>query len=383
MAGGNALPRLYAATFLYSFAHALGVPLLSEHLSLSFGESLRFIGLVIGLYGVMQIVLRLPMGDMADRRGRKPSILIAFACTAASGLFFAYGPSAWWAIPGSLLFGFAGGVYWVAANSYLFDSAGDRVAKATSDYTIAMSVAFLVGPPIGHVVADHVGFRAAFLLQVGASVAGLALAWTLPEARPAPRPPSAESSYRRALRLLRHPALVLSAMGTFTYSLLFSTSQAFFQLHVLAVGLGVTAAGLLLGGRQGSALLVRAGLPRLLNRVGPARVLLVGIAVLAASTALVPLATGAWSLILLVLLAGSATGAMIPANLMLVHEGAPAGERGLANGIYGTMLGLGSALAPLAFGAVGARLGLAWTFWSCALVAAALWVAIVVYRART
>lgn len=378
----TALTRLYAATFLYSFAHALGVPLLSEHLSLSFGASLRFIGLAIGLYGVMQIVLRLPMGDMADRRGRKPSILIAFACTAASGLLFAYGPSARWAVPGSLLFGFAGGVYWVAANSYLFDRAGDRVAKATSDYTIAMSLAFLVGPPIGHVVADLVGFRVAFLLQVGASVAGLALAWTLPEARPAPRPPPTASSYRRALRLLRHPALVLSAMGTFTYSLLFSTSQAFFQLHVLAVGLGVTAAGLLLGGRQGSALLVRAGLPSLLKRVGPARVLLVGIAVLAVSTALVPLATQAWSLILLVLLAGSATGAMIPANLMLVHEGAPAGERGLANGIYGTMLGLGSALAPLAFGAVGAQLGLAWSFWSCALVAMALWVAIVAYRVR-
>ena len=380
-----ALTRLYVATFLYSFAHALGVPLVPEHLSLTFGASLGFIGAVMGLYGVMQIVLRLPMGDMADRRGRKPSLLLAFACTAASGALFAFGPSAWWAIPASLLFGFAGGVYWVAANSYLFDRvAADQqaVARATSDYTIAMSLAFLVAPPLGHVVADRAGFQAAFLVYVGASLAGLAIAWTLPETPPAPRPAPTRSSYRRALRLLAHPALVLSAMATFTYSLLFSTSQSFFQLHVLAIGLGITAAGLLLGLRQGTALLVRAGLPRLLGEVGPARVLVVGIAVLALATALVPWAREPWSLGLIVLLAGSATGAMIPANLMLVHEGAPADERGLANGIYGTMLGLGSAIAPLAFGWIGARYGLAWTFWSCAAVAMILWCGIVAYRAR-
>lgn len=373
-----ALTRLYAATFLYSFAHALGVPLLPEHLALTFGASLRFIGLVMGLYGVMQILLRLPMGDMADRRGRKPSLLLAFACTAASGLFFAFGPNAWWSIPGVVLFGFAGGVYWVAANSYLFDVAKD-VPRATSDYTIAMSAAFLVGPPIGHVIADHVGFSTAFLVYVAASLGGLAIAWTLPEAPPAPRPRPATSSYRRAVKLLKHPALVLSAMGTFTYSLLFSTSQSFFQLHVLAVGLGITAAGLLLGARQGTALAVRVWLPRLLRRLGPQRVLLGGIAIMLLATLLVPWARSTWSLVALVLLAGTAAGALIPANLMLVHEGAPPGERGLANGIYGTMLGLGSALAPIAFGALGARLGLAWSFWGAALVGTALWLGILAY----
>ena len=377
-----ALTRLYAATFLYSFAHALGVPLLPEHLDLSFGASLRFIGLVMGLYGVMQIVLRLPMGDMADRRGRKPSLLLAFAATVASGLFFAFGPTKGWAVPGVILFGFAGGVYWVAANAYLFDKAQD-VAKATSDYTIAMSLAFLLGPPLGHYVADHYGFGAAFLLTVLTSLAGLALAITLPEVRPAPRAPSVGSSYRRAWRLLAHPALVLSAMGTFVYSTLFATQQSFFQLHALSVGLTVTAIGLLLGWRQATSLMVRVGLPQLLRRVGPSRIMIAGIAVMVLTLALVPFARAPWSLALLMALAGAAAGALIPANLMLVHEGAPPGERGLANGIYGTMLGLGNAVAPLAYGAAGHRFGLDWTFFAAALAGAVMLVAIVTYRWRT
>jgi len=374
-----ALTRLYVATFLYSFSHALGVPLVPEHLSLSFGSSLRFIGLVMGLYGLMQIFLRLPMGDMADRRGRKPSLVIAFAATIASGLLFAFGPTAWWSVPATILFGFAGGVYWVAANSYLFDRAKD-VARATSDYTIAMSLAFLLGPPIGHFVADRFGFGPAFLLTVATSVAGLLLTFGLPEVPPAPRAAPQGSSYHRAVKLLRHPALVLSAMGTFVYSLLFATQQSFFQLHALSVGLAVTVIGLLLGGRQATSLIVRVGLPRLLKRVGPARVMIIGIALLLVVTAGIPFATTALGLLALMAVAGAAAGALIPANLMLVHEGAPREERGLANGIYGTMLGLGNALAPFAFGALGDRYGLPWAFWSAALVAGALWVGIVLYR---
>ena len=368
----GAVQRLYVATFLYTFAHAVGVPLIPEFLQLEYGAGLRFIGLVMGLYGLMQIALRLPMGDMADRRGRKPSLVIAFACTALSGLAFAFAQTPWWAVPGVALFGFAGGIYWVAANSYLFDrvaQAGGDVARATSDYSVAVGLAFLAGPPVGHIVAQYLGFRWAFALYVATSALGLLLVLTLPETRPAPRPPSTTSSYRRALRLLAHPALTLSAMGTFLYSMLFSTLNSFFQLHVLATGLSVATAGLLLGARQGSATAVRVGLPRLLRRAGPARVLFGGVVLTALTTALVPLARDLPALVLVVLVGGAATGVMIPANLMLVHEGAPAGERGLANGIYGTMLGLGSAFAPTTFGFAGARFGLAWTFWSASLTA--------------
>lgn len=377
----RALLQLYAAAFLYSFSQALGVPLLPEHLQLTFGASLQFIGVVMGIYGLMQIVLRLPMGDMADRRGRKPSLVIAFVATVASGLVFAFGPSKGWMVPGVLLFGFAGGVFWVAANSYLFDRSKD-VAKATSDYTIAMSLAFLVGPPVGHFIAQEYGFAAAFLLTVATNLAGLVITMALPETPPAPRPPPVGSSYARAWRLLAHPALVLSALGTFTYSLLFATQQSFFQLHALAAGLAMGVVGLLLGGRQATALLVRWGLPALLRKAGAARVMIAGIVVLAISTALVPFATTLPGLVAIVAVAGCATGALIPANLMLVHEGAPPAERGLANGIYGTMLGLGNMVAPIAFGAVGAARGLDWTFWSAGAVGMALVAAILVHRMR-
>lgn len=396
MARDPALTRLYVATFLYSFGQALGVPLLPEHLRLSFGATALFIGATMGIYGLMQIVLRLPMGDMADRRGRKPSLALAFVASILSGACFAFGPTKAWAVPGVILFGFGGGVFWVAANSYLFDRTerergadasadaanGHDVARATSDYTIAMSLAFLLGPPVGHLLAERYGFGVAFLSTVATSAAGLLLTLALPETPPAPRPLPTTSSYRRAWRLLAHPALVLSAMGTFTYSLLFATQQSFFQLHALYVGVSISAVGLILGARQATSLMVRWGLPRFLRRVGAARVMVGGIVALALMTLLVPFARDIATLTALMALAGVATGVLIPANLMLVHEGAPPGERGLANGIYGTVLGLGNAIAPPLYGALAVGDVYDRTFFAAGLVGLALVAAIVLFRRR-
>lgn len=377
------LLRLYVVTFLYAIAQALGIPLVPPFLKLEYAASVAFVGIVMGIYGFMQIVLRLPMGDMADRRGRKPSLLLSFACTFVAGIFLVFAQNAWWVIPGVAFFGLAGGIFWVAANSYLFDRVPkEQLARVTTDYSVAVGLAFLVGPPVGHLLADVLGFRVAFIAFLATSVVGFLLALTLPEARVEPRPRNATSPYVRAWGLLKHPALVMSAAGTLLYSMLFNTMTAFFELHVLAVGIGVTVAGLLLGGRQLSALVIRIGLPRMLDRFGPTRVLFFGVVVSAFATMLIPLATSVWALSGVIAIAGAATGMMIPANLMLVHEGAPPGERGLANGIYGTMLGLGGTIAPPLFGAAGDAFGLAWAFWTAGIAALLLTLAVVPLHRR-
>lgn len=392
------LARLYLVTGAFAFAQALGLPLVPEVLALEHGASRATIGVVMGIHGAMQILLRLPMGDMADRRGRRRQMLLAFGLTFAAGLALVLARDVLWIAVGVALFGFAAGVFWVAANSYLFDrvsaarhAPGDTllggpepesrtdIAKASSDYALVTGAAFLVGPFLGHVLAAAFGFAVAFASFLLTSAVGVALLLALEEAPRAPRPPDAASPYRRALRVARHPAIAVAVAGTLVYSVLLATLTSFFQLHVLEVGLGLVAAGSLLAARQAAATGVRVGLPRLLRQAGPRAVLLAALAGGALSLALVPFATTTAALAAVVLLFGAATGLIVPANLMLLHEGAPPHQRGLANGVYGTVLGLGHFLGPVAFGALGEIAGAAWTFWgagaaSLAAVGALAWV---------
>ncbi|MGH2669049.1 MAG: MFS transporter, partial [bacterium] len=286
-----ALVRLYLTTFLFSLLMGIGLPLVPQHLGLTFHASLGFIGVVMGLHGLMQMVLRLPLGDMADRRGRKLSLLLSFLLTAAAGVFYAAAPSARWIVPGHMLFGLASGIYWVAANSYLFDRVTpEQVPRATSDYALSLGAALLIGPPLAGWVADAWGFRAALGLFIWVSLAGLALVATLPEVRPDPsraRPPG--GVVRRAARILRHPDIAVSAAGTFLFSLLFGTLAAFFPVYLRALSYTALVVGVLFALRQGAGLAVRVRLPAAIERFGPRAVLVAGILVASAATALLPL----------------------------------------------------------------------------------------------
>nr|WP_237179332.1 MFS transporter [Paenibacillus sp. MMS18-CY102] len=60
------------------------VPILSPYLS-SLGYSLAFIGIVLGSYGFVQLLIRFPIGLWSDAKGRrKPFIMLGLAAGAAS-----------------------------------------------------------------------------------------------------------------------------------------------------------------------------------------------------------------------------------------------------------------------------------------------------------
>ena len=107
-----------------------------------------------------------------------------------------------------------------------------------------------------------------------------------------------------------------------------------------------------------------------------------GVLVAAVGTALTPFASTDVPLAILVVIVGAGGGVMIPANLTLVARGAPEGEKGLANGIYGTALGLGGAITNWVWGPVGETAGIAWTFWGSTLVAVVGAVGVIVYAVR-
>ncbi len=410
----SALLKLYAATFCFVLLMAVGFPLVPQHLEITFGASVFFIGLVSGLYGFTQIFLRLPMGDLADRGGRKPSLIATFAISAVAGLFYVFGPSKWWIIPAQGLFGLASGIFWVAANSYLFDRVPDEdIPKATSDYALALGAGFLVGPPLGGYLADVYGFEAGLSVYIWASLVGLVLVSTLPRSShdpEAPRP--AGGVYERGWEIFKHPDIRFSAFGTFLFGLTVGVLGAFFPVYIRLLGFTALAVGVLISVRQGFSLLARIGLPERIDNLAPRNILLTATAVGAARLAVRPfvedlaglaayipasvfsgldslgLAEGGLTpetvtalvgLLLLAVVAGLGLGIMVPANLTLVSRGSPPDQRGLANGIYGTALGLGTAITSWVLGGVGQVLGIRWTFWVSAMMMLPMLVGLYLY----
>ncbi len=385
----KALLRLYVATFFFVMLMATGFPLVPQHLDETFEASVLFIGLVAGLYGFMQIFLRLPMGDMADRGGRKRSLVVTFLLSAVAGIFYVFGPSKWWIVPAQAIFGLASGIFWVAANAYLFDRVADEdVPTATSNYALAIGGAFLIGPPLGGYLADAISYGAGLSVFLWGSAIGLVLVARLPETRePGEDLWPGPDVYARAWRIFKDPDIRISAFGTVLFGLFLGVLSSFYPVYIRFLAFTAFIVGVLIALRQLVAMILRVWIPGWVERFGPRSVLMSGAFAGAVSIGLTPFAPrivdaylaaglpspGLWGLtshdavlgllVFLALVAGFAVGVMVPANLTLVSRGAPPEERGLANGIYGTALGVGTASTQWALGGLGEVLSLEWTFW--------------------
>src|SRR5690606_37730965 len=86
---------LIAATACFWGSLYLYVPILSpyaEHV----GASMTLVGLIVSSYGFSQLVLRIPVGILSDRLGRrKPFIVTGFLVAAGAAAWLALASGAW------------------------------------------------------------------------------------------------------------------------------------------------------------------------------------------------------------------------------------------------------------------------------------------------
>lgn len=394
---------LYAITVLQTLLMGMALPLVPQFLEVDLGATPFVVGIVTGTYGVLQILGRLPLGNVSDHVGRRRSLAASFLLTFLGGFSFVFAPDPWWVIPGEALFGLASGTFWVSANSYAAEAVpASQVDAVMAKYSIAIDVGFLIGAPLGG-VADVLGFRVAMSAFIWAGLLGLMGAYFLEggETKAALKPP--RQVYAEAWHLMGVPDISVSAVGTFAYALLFGVSSAFLPLFLRNVdwidALAGTALfiGVLFSLRSVASIGTRLPLPRLMRRVGPRPVLYAGAILGAAALGLFPsyaaatpplvalgellglasapgfaFAADAAPLVALALLFGVGIGLVIPANLSLVNHAAPDDRRGLANGIYGTALGLGVTVSPLVYGYVAELTSIGFAFRAAAATTIAI-----------
>ncbi|MEU1719968.1 MFS transporter [Nonomuraea sp. NPDC005692] len=143
-----------------------------------------------------------------------------------------------------------------------------------------------------------------------------------------------------------------------------------------SLGAGPTGPVWMLGGISlglSALLLVSGGLA---DDHGRRRVLVWGSAVLAAAGVAAALSTSVPVFVLARLAQGGASAAMLAASLGIVGHAFPSGaERVRATGLYGAMIGLGTALGPLASGALATAVSWRAVYWVLSAAALALAVA--------
>lgn len=161
-------------------------------------------------YASMQFVFSPVLGNLSDRFGRRPIILISLLGLGVDYIFLFFAPDLFWLFIGRIISGVCGASFTTAA-AYIADiSSDEKRAQNFGMMGAAFGLGFILGPLLGSLFSQ-VGIRAPFLVAAVLSLANAAYGYfALPESLPANNRRKFE--WRRAnplgslLQLKKYPA---------------------------------------------------------------------------------------------------------------------------------------------------------------------------------
>jgi MFS family permease len=367
------------AVFASIGARGLTVPLYAHEL----GASRLEVGVLFSVSTIAAALLSLPSGALVDKFGARTLIVISLVLTAGSQLAIALTPT----VAPLFLWQVVGGLGSGIQQSALFSAVTEtipraRLGRAMGWLTFSMQVGFFLGPSVAGLALSWVDIR------TDIAVTTAVLAFSVPGAIAAgnTRQHSGRGiSFRRpVLALIRQPAFVPVTVGLVGIMLSWGTIGAFLPVFGKeALRLPDAQIGYLLAIQSvvNGASRIPAGLIVDRARRRWPLVLVGGIG---------------WSVAMVVL--GHTSGFAAPAILLIVGtpftatalvavgvvfaDLANASTRGVTMGMYGSVLFLGLAAGPLAFGPVVQSYGYTAGFTACAVATVVLVLLMAATQAR-
>lgn len=167
---------------VFWFSQYIYIPYQATYLT-SIGVVPSLIGLIVGAYGFSQLVLRMPVGLMADRKARhKPFILLGILLAGTASLFRILLPNEWGYLIGSILSGCASAM-WISFMILFFSYYEKEQLQQASGLAVgANNFGILIGFLAGTLLHEKYGMQLLCALSFLLAIPAFFLSFFLKEA---------------------------------------------------------------------------------------------------------------------------------------------------------------------------------------------------------
>lgn len=352
---------LIVVTGLLWFSLYAYVPILPPYAA-SIGATYRMVGLIVGSYGLSQMLMRIPLGVLSDAiNRRKPFIVVGMLVSVASGVGL-WATSFPWA---AFAFRFLAGITaacWVTV-TVLFCSyyEEDETPKAVGIINSVNATGQVAAMLVCGFLAQRFGMKAPFVAAGIAASIGLLLSLGIAER---------ESTYRRMVPLQDFLGVVgnanlqvVSLLAVVSQLIVYSTVFGFAPIHAKSIG----ASSMQIGVLSTVSILPMVIVPILsgtvlVRRFGETGALTLGFGLAAISASAIPFSQSVAALTGALFLGGVARGIVFPLLMGMSIRGVAEDRRATAMGYFQAVYGLGMFVGPVVVGAIGDRFSLRWGF---------------------
>ena len=348
--------------WLYWFSLSTYIPILPTYAK-DLGASYQMIGVILGSFGLTQVLLRLPLGIISDRLERRKVFLIAGTIL---GLASSLGMWLFRDVYSLLFFRLLSGIAataWVL-QTVLFARCYPQAegGKAMGLVTAVVNFGEMSAMFVGGLVAQYYGQEQSFLLAALIAVPALACNTAIREVpAQAAREPVSLSEIAAMTRdwSLALPSLLGLVIQVVTYGTVFG----FVPLVAQSLGANYTEIGLLptiylLPGIMASLLSAT-----FFRRIFSERFMVTGgFLMMAAGCFVIPFVPDITTLFVTQATAGFARGLVFPILMSLGIRDIAGNRQATAMGFFQTVYGMGMFLGPAVVGAISGWAGMVWGF---------------------
>jgi MFS family permease len=253
---------------------------------------------------------------------------------------------------------------------------GDRYEGVERFRAIGRNAAVLTGsiavlPPVGGVLTDAFGWRAAFVTFNGAFVMALVVLLVLPPGRPAAPPTLRRQIAGARPYLADRRVIAMTSLGFVGFVLVFGLVLTVLPNYLEEqFGTGAGVRGLVLGLPALGNVTVALMIGRLASRFGTWELVLTGFAILAGAFLGIAVAPSVWIVVIFVVVYGIGEGMLIVPLQSLAAAVAPTEYRGIIVAMWVAAVRLGQFLGPVSAGKLADTMGAPASYGFGALLAA-------------
>ena len=357
---GNVLPLVSIITFIGFLDTHLLIPVMALY-AYDLGAGVGIVGLIIGLYSIVNTPANIFLGRLVDRFDYKFPLIIGLIGDAIGMFLYSLCRLPVHLALVRVLHGITGGVVGPATMSAIAYHGGEtRRGRSMAFYGMSLAAATLVGYGLSGLIASRLGYKVVFWLGGALLVIGAFLGFLLPGSRnrdtSAPVT-SVGESWRHVLTLLRRKGLIVPYCAIFAQYFSFGGVVTLLPLYIRNFGMEAFHVGILLATFAVLFIVLQLPVGNLSDRFGRSGMAAIGLTLgilallLMSSVETFPL------LIVVMAVYGIAYGTIFPSVSAMVADRTSPEERGLATGIFHALLTAGVAVGAPVIGWAGDALG--------------------------
>ncbi len=362
-------------SFVPLFIHELGIH--------DIGQAGMWAGAVTAVTSLTAAVANPYWGSYGDRHGHKSVLLIILG-----SLTMIMTAMAWVQSPFGLLIlralqGFAGGFIAAGMAMVVVETPREKATYSLGVYQTGIVLGGTLGPLIGGVAADMLGYRNTFLVFALFALTALFCTAVFVKPQAAPHPQSKKESMWKNLRLFFSIPLV-RAMMIVQFLVQFGLTGIGPIIPLYLKGLTgdeaalATISGTIIALGGIASALSSFNVNRVVQWLSHRQVLMFGAVLAGTCFILQYMAPNVWIFATFRALTGFFIGGLMPSVNTIIADHVPTDKRGIAFGVTSSAALMGNVAGPFVSGVLAVMMGMSAVFWSTALMFFA--VAVLVYQ---